>query len=381
MGNPSTYTKSRLVKELAFSAGISQVKSRKVLETLHAIVMREAAAGPFILPGLCKFDTVVRKERRMRNPRTGEALVLPEHKVLRITPAKSIREAVAPRVSAIKLPPEAVEPAATPVGPAEAPVVPPQAEPAVQPPPVMPPAAPAQEEAPAAPAADKIAEAGVIGPSETPPAEPENKADDGFILPGLAAEEPATEPMPKQVPPAEIPFTVAPNGDVTFHCPNCGQEIEAPGDMAGTDAECPMCGTMLHIPLPAGAAAPAARPAKQEVVSAAAAEAIDPSALKNKTIRIDATELGFDEPAAASKPGAGGDSGMISFFCPGCHQEIEATADMAGTVSECPNCGTEFEVPFFSEKGTIHADKDELFDPRKANEQKHKTMRIDLDDF
>ena len=382
MGDSATYTKSRLVKELAFSAGISQVKSRKVLETLHTIVMREAAAGPFILPGLCKFDTVVRKERHLRNPRTGEALMLPEHKILRITPAKSIREAVAPRVSAIKLPPEAAEPATAPVGPAESPAIQPQAEPAVQPPPVMPPAAPAQEAA-AAPATDKPAEAGVTAPapSKAPAAEPEKAADDGFILPGLAAEEPPAESKPKEEPPAEMPFTVAPNGDVTFNCPHCGQEIEAPGDMAGTDAECPMCGTMLHIPMPAGAAASEARPAGQEVVSASAAEAIDPAALKNKTIRIDATELGFDEPASAPKQEASGESGMISFFCPGCHQEIEATADMAGTVSECPNCGTEFEVPFFSEKGTVHADKGELFDPRKAHEQKHKTMRIDLDDF
>ena len=150
--------------------------------------------------------------------------------------------------------------------------------------------------------------------------------------------------------------------------------------MAGTDAECPMCGSPIHVPTPTGAS-PTGN-AAQNVVSASEAEAIDPEALKNKTIRIDATELGFDTSAPAPQQSASGDaSGMISFFCPGCHQEIEATADMAGTTSECPNCGTEFEVPFFSEKGTIHAEKEELFDPRKANEQKHKTMRIDLDDF
>ncbi len=384
MGDSTTYTKSRLVKEVAFSAGISQVKSRKVLETLHAIVMREASAGPFILPGLCKFDTVVRKERRMRNPRTGEALVLPEHRILRITPAKSIREAVAPRVAAIKLPPEAIEP--TPAEPSEVPAVPP-VEPTVPQAPSEPPAALAQAapvapaEPQAAPPAAAEARATAATPPKTSAAEPEKAADEGFILPGLMSEEPAAAPKPKPEPPATPSFTVAPNGDITFHCQNCGQEIEAPGDMAGTDAECPMCGTMLHVPMPAGADATAARSAKQEVVSASAAEAIDPAALKNKTIRIDATELGFDESAAVPRQEAAGESGMISFFCPGCHQEIEATADMAGTVSECPNCGTEFEVPFFSEKGTVHAEKEGLFDPRKVDDQKHKTMRIDLDDF
>ena len=151
--------------------------------------------------------------------------------------------------------------------------------------------------------------------------------------------------------PAEPEFTVAPNGDITFHCKRCGQEIEAPADMAGSEAECPMCGTPIHVPTPSGHAS-IATVQSQEVVSASVAETIDPSALKNKTIRIDATELGFDDPAPAPKDAPAGDaSGMISFFCPGCHQEIEATADLAGTSSECPNCGTEFVVPFFSEKG------------------------------
>ena len=211
-------------------------------------------------------------------------------------------------------------------------------------------------------------------------------AAEDFILPNIIPEEPKPAASEPPVPPEpEVPagpeFTVAPNGDITFHCPRCGQEIEAPSDMAGTDAECPMCGTPLHVPTPAGQTHVATTAQGQDVVSASEAEAIDPSALKNKTIRIDATELGFDTPAPAPKATVDDSSNMISFFCPGCHQEIEATADMAGTSSECPNCGTEFVVPYFSEKGTVHAKKEELFDPRKEAEQKHKTMRIDLDDF
>ena len=69
MNPTATYSKSRLIKELAFMAGIPQVKSRAVLEALRTIISREAATAPFILPGICKFDTAMRKERRMRNPR------------------------------------------------------------------------------------------------------------------------------------------------------------------------------------------------------------------------------------------------------------------------------------------------------------------------
>lgn len=364
MNNSATYTKSRLIKELAFTAGISQVKSRLVLDALHTIISREAALGPFILPGICKFDTAMRKARKMRNPRTGEALLLPAHKVIRLTPAKSLRQAVAPRVAAVKAPAEeSAAVASAPIAPAAVPEV-------ME-------AAPAPASVPAPASAE---------PSAPPPPPPAEKgvasAADDFILPDLVPGEPVAPAVPKAEPaePEQPTFTVAPNGDITFHCQRCGQEIEAPGDMAGTDAECPMCGSPIHVPTPTGAS-PTGN-AAQNVVSASEAEAIDPEALKNKTIRIDATELGFDTSAPAPQQSASGDaSGMISFFCPGCHQEIEATADMAGTTSECPNCGTEFEVPFFSEKGTIHAEKEELFDPRKANEQKHKTMRIDLDDF
>ena len=338
--NPTvTYTKSRLIKELAFMSGIPQVKSRAVLDALGVIIRRETAAGPFILPGLCKFDTVMRKERRLRNPRTGEALIVPAQKALRLTPSKSLRNAAAPRIPAIKAP---------------------------------------KVESPNNEATDRQTNAAA--------------AEDEFILPNLIAEEPkAPAPVPEPpepVPPkAEAPaatepeFTIAHNGDITFHCTHCGQEIEAPSDMAGTEAECPMCGAPIRVPAPSGQAKVTSSEPTQDVVSTAEAEAIDPSALKNKTIRIDATELGFAEPAPAPQAPKGDTSGMISFFCPGCHQEIEATADMAGTTSECPNCGTQFEVPFFSEKGTIHAKQEELFDPRKVDKQKHKTMRIDLDDF
>ena len=373
MNNSATYTKSRLIKELAFTAGISQVKSRLVLDALHTIISREAALGPFILPGICKFDTAMRKARKMRNPRTGEALLLPAHKVIRLTPAKSLRQAVAPRVAAVKAPAEeSAAVASAPIAPAAVPEV-------ME-------AAPAPASVPAPAPASVPAPASAAEPSAPPPPPPAEKgvasAADDFILPDLVPGEPVAPAVPKaeSAEPEQPTFTVAPNGDITFHCQRCGQEIEAPGDMAGTDAECPMCGSPIHVPTPTGAS-PTGN-AAQNVVSASEAEAIDPEALKNKTIRIDATELGFDTSAPAPQQSASGDaSGMISFFCPGCHQEIEATADMAGTTSECPNCGTEFEVPFFSEKGTIHAEKEELFDPRKANEQKHKTMRIDLDDF
>ena len=119
----------------------------------------------------------------------------------------------------------------------------------------------------------------------------------------------------------------------------------------------------------------------EPVVSSKEAEAMDPAKLKNRTIRIDAEALGFGDAASEKKPQV--EEKLISFFCPNCKQELEATSDMAGTPAECPNCGLTFEVPFFSEAGSIHDEhRQETETKAQAAAQKGKTMRIDLpDDF
>ena len=148
-----------------------------------------------------------------------------------------------------------------------------------------------------------------------------------------------------------------------------------------------MCGNIVVVPAKSepgtmyGPSVGDAPKAVEPVVSAKDAEEMDPAQLKNRTIRIDAEALGFDDPTPAKKEPV--EEKLISFFCPNCHQEIEATADMAGTPAECPNCGLTFEVPFFSEAGSIH-DEHRAEEEAKASAQaqKGKTMRIDLpDDF
>lgn len=148
-----------------------------------------------------------------------------------------------------------------------------------------------------------------------------------------------------------------------------------------------MCGNIVVVPAKSepgtmyGPSVGDAPKSMEPVVSAKEAEEMDPAQLKNRTIRIDAEALGFDDPTPAKKEPV--EEKLISFFCPNCHQEIEATADMAGTPAECPNCGLTFEVPFFSEAGSIH-DEHRAEEEAKASAQaqKGKTMRIDLpDDF
>ena len=382
------YTKSRLIKELAFRAGIKKTASRQILEVLAEIVKRETPNGPFILPGLCKFELVPRKARRIRNPRTGEALILPPQKALKITAARSAKLAIAPRIPAV--------PAALYVPPAEetpAPVEEPKPAPIPENP-----ESPEKPESPGNPESpvEEPAPAPVAEPAPTPaeepaplPAEPAPPSTEPALAPAeepapAPAEEPAPAPAPSEEPaPAEEPQPEA----ISFKCPGCGQEIEAPLDAIGLDAECPMCGRIVVVPAKSepgtmyGPSVGDAPKSTEPVVSAKDAEEMDPAQLKNRTIRIDAEALGLDDPSPAKKEPV--EEKLISFFCPNCRQEIEATADMAGTPAECPNCGLTFEVPFFSEAGSIHDEhRQESGTKAQAQAQKGKTMRIDLpDDF
>ena len=344
------YTKSRLVKELSWKAQLPQEKVKEVLAALAEIACREAY-GSFVLPGLCKFDVVRRKARKIRNPRTGEILVLPEHDALRISAARAAKLAIGPKVTAVPLAEaeKAPETAAAPEVPAatEAPTV--QETPAA-------PEMPAVSETPAAPEA---------------PAAPETPAAD-------TAAPAATEP--------EKPL-VKPEGPVSFRCPQCHQEVEAPGEMAGESAECPICGFIFTVPYESeagtihGAAADGATAAapqaadEQKVVSASEAAEMYPAAFKNKTIRINAEDLGLEQPKVGAVQ-------MVSFRCPQCRQEIEASQDMVGEAAQCPNCGMMLVVPRTSEEGTLHSSAGEAADPRQLTAMKSRTMRIDMpDDF
>lgn len=440
------YTKSRLFKELAYKVGVKKVLSQKILDALAEIIYREAANGGFVLPGVCKFDVVERKARRLRNPRTGQVLVLPAHKTLRATLSNIAKRKVAPRPQTITLeeyeqslkaaevvetvaaetpaqPTPAVE-TPTPVAEVPAPV---QKEPAPAETPAEPvvpapaePAPVAEEPAPAVEVPAPVEEA--PAPAETPaedaptPAEPAPAAEE----PAPVVEEPAPvvetpvpveeKAAPAEAPAEEVPAPVAETavpaeeaaapaaegepaaeGAVSFRCPGCGQEIEAPAEAIGMEAECPMCGRIVVVPKTSEAGTMYGPPAEDgtkasgEVVSVEEAEEMEPEALKNRTIRIDTTLFGFDDengaPAGESAAPAAEEK-MISFFCKKCHQEIEATADMSGSQGECPNCGATFVVPYFSDAGSIHDDSAEkLREQQKIQAQKHSTMRINLDEF
>lgn len=85
------------------------------------------------------------------------------------------------------------------------------------------------------------------------------------------------------------------------------------------------------------------------------------------------------------------EEGFISFVCPSCHTEIEASLDMVGEPTECPACGGRIKVPRPEDEpshpknadddGIVrHGPGDDASNPQKRA-QKNRTIRIELGDL
>lgn len=76
--------------------------------------------------------------------------------------------------------------------------------------------------------------------------------------------------------------------DINFDCPNCGQNLDAPPDLAGLFIECPSCASVIKVPAAPGRSAESVAtktaPGKPEFVAPAKTED------KGTTMRIDLPE-------------------------------------------------------------------------------------------
>lgn len=88
-------TSKQVVAELAAASGLDAMQVVRVLDALTALATREAGRG-FTVPDLCKFKVVGRKARTYRNSRIQKEVLVGAHNVLKIVPARKLRDSVAP---------------------------------------------------------------------------------------------------------------------------------------------------------------------------------------------------------------------------------------------------------------------------------------------
>ena len=90
-----TFSKAQIIEEIGKQNGLTRNKSSETLETLIKIIKRTLGSGEDVLiSGFGKFCVKEKKERKGRNPATGEAMMLAPRKVVRFRCSGKLRDRV-----------------------------------------------------------------------------------------------------------------------------------------------------------------------------------------------------------------------------------------------------------------------------------------------
>ena len=89
-----TLTKNDLVDAVT-KMGFTKKKSAEIVETCLELIKKTLASGEDVLiSGFCKFCVKEKKQRKGRNPQTGEDIVLSERRVVTFNSSPVLREKI-----------------------------------------------------------------------------------------------------------------------------------------------------------------------------------------------------------------------------------------------------------------------------------------------
>jgi len=88
-------TKTTFIEEVATRLNTSKTQAEEVVKAFLETVEEQLAKGEKIqLTGFGTFEVVERAAREGRNPKTGEAMIIPETKSPKFKPGKSLKDLV-----------------------------------------------------------------------------------------------------------------------------------------------------------------------------------------------------------------------------------------------------------------------------------------------
>ncbi|MEY2864640.1 MAG: hypothetical protein RLY58_2347 [Pseudomonadota bacterium] len=88
-------TKADLIKKMAVDAGITQAQATAALQALEVGIIEALAQDQAVtLKGFASFTPKAKAARTGRNPKTGEALVIPAKKTVLFKLAKTTSDAI-----------------------------------------------------------------------------------------------------------------------------------------------------------------------------------------------------------------------------------------------------------------------------------------------
>ena len=90
-----TLTKANIVEKIANQNGLSRSQSRAIIETLVEAIKRTLESGEDVLiSGFGKLCVKEKKERRGRNPETGQDLIIPPRRVVTFKSSRQLRDKI-----------------------------------------------------------------------------------------------------------------------------------------------------------------------------------------------------------------------------------------------------------------------------------------------
>ncbi|MFZ5570529.1 MAG: integration host factor subunit alpha [Thermodesulfobacteriota bacterium] len=90
-----TLTKNHIIDAIQETLGYSRNRSAEVTETLLELIKKTLESGsPMMISGFGKFNVKAKKERRGRNPATGDDMMLDPRRVVTFTCSGKLRDKI-----------------------------------------------------------------------------------------------------------------------------------------------------------------------------------------------------------------------------------------------------------------------------------------------
>jgi integration host factor subunit alpha len=90
-----TLTKANLVEKIVNQNGLPRNQSREIIETLVEAIKHTLESGEDVLiSGFGKFCLKEKRERRGRNPETGQDLIIPPRRVVTFKSSRQLRDKI-----------------------------------------------------------------------------------------------------------------------------------------------------------------------------------------------------------------------------------------------------------------------------------------------
>ena len=86
----ATVSLTTIAEAVADKTGTTKAKTRSILESAIAEILESAKGAKVSIHRFGSFEVVDRKEKKGRNPKTGETMRIPSHRALKFHASKSL---------------------------------------------------------------------------------------------------------------------------------------------------------------------------------------------------------------------------------------------------------------------------------------------------